>query len=235
MEYVFPPAWPHGDIQEIFPDVFLVTGVMKLKPAFQFDRNMVILRQDGELVLINSVRLTEPGLEQLEALGKVAHVIKLGHFHDRDDAFYVHRYGARFWALPGHTHTPGLRPDVEITADTQLPLRDARLFQFQTTEKPEGILHLQRHGGILVACDSLQNWASPGPLFNALSRVAMRLMGFIKPANVGPAWRKSMKVRKEDFDRLQKLSYRHVLGAHGTPVKDTAHEQYGATFARLFR
>lgn len=235
MEYAFPPAWPHGDIQEIFPDVFLVAGAMKLKPAFQFDRNMIILRQDGELVLVNSVRLTEPGLEQLEALGKVAHVIKLGQFHDRDDAFYVHRYGARLWALPGHTHAPGLRPDVEMAADTQLPLRDAGLFVFQTTEKPEAILHLRRHGGILIACDSLQNWVSPGPLFNQFSRVAMRLLGFIKPANVGPAWRKRTKVRKEDFDRLQKLSYRHVLGAHGTPVKDTAHEQYGSTFARLFR
>jgi hypothetical protein len=122
-----------------------------------------------------------------------------------------------------------------MAADTQLPLRDATLFQFQTTAKPEGILHLQRHGGVLITCDSLQNWARPGAMWNTVARVAMPLMGFVKPANVGPVWRKGMKVRKEDFDRLQKLSYRHVLGAHGTPVKDTAHEQYGATFARLFR
>jgi hypothetical protein len=235
MERAFPPAWPHRDIQEVFPDVFFVTGLMKMKPPFQFSRNMIILRQDGELILVNTVRLTEQGLAQLDALGKVAHVIKIGFFHDRDDAFYVHRYGARFWALPGHEHAPGLRPDVEMTVDTALPIRDARLFVFETAQKPEAIIHLDRQDGILIACDSLQNWAEPHPEFNFFSRWMMRFLGFIKPANVGPFWLKYTQVQQQDFDRLHALSWRHVLGAHGDPVEDTAHDQYGATFRRILR
>lgn len=234
MEPSYPPALPHGDIEEIFPDVFLVTGVMQIGRLFRFGRNMIIVRQGGSLTLVNSVRLDEPGLERLDALGKVEHVMKLGYYHDRDDAFYVDRYQARFGALPGHTHRPGLTADVEMTADTEPPLDSARLFVFETIQKPEALIHLDRGQGMLLCCDALQNWAGPTAEFNLLASLLMRGMGFFKPHNVGPMWIRYMKPRKDDFERLQALPYEHVLGAHGAPVKGGARDKYGATFARMF-
>ena len=59
-DYEFPSALVHGEIRELFPDVFFVTGTMTIagKPM-SFSRNMTIVRDNGSLTLINSVRLDE--------------------------------------------------------------------------------------------------------------------------------------------------------------------------------
>jgi len=62
----------------------------------------------------------------------------------------------------------------------------------------------------------------------------MRAFGFFKPANVGPGWRRFAEPQAKDFARLKALSFRHLLSAHGVPLRDTAHEQLGATFKELF-
>ena len=231
----FPPALAHGAIEEIFPDIFQVSGAIVMM-RLGFDRNMTILRHDGKLTLVNTVRLDDAGLAALDALGQVEHVMRLGFFHGRDDAFYMDRYKgkAKFWAIPGHQHGHGLVPDVEMTEDTELPIPGASLFVFKTVDKPEAILHLDREGGILIPCDVLQNWTHASQYFSFFGKLVMRVMGFFKPANVGPGWIKMAKPKPEDFARLNALAYKHVLPAHGSPVKNTAHEEYAATFQRLF-
>src|SRR6266516_2467224 len=59
------------------------------------------------LTLINSIRLDDAGLAQLDALGLVAHVVKIGSIHGRDDAFYKAHYGATFWAAPVRRYASG--------------------------------------------------------------------------------------------------------------------------------
>ena len=74
----FAPALPHGDIQEVFPDVFFVTGTMQtvlMGAHWHFSRNMTIVRDGTELTLINTVRLDDAGLAQLDALGTVKNVL----------------------------------------------------------------------------------------------------------------------------------------------------------------
>jgi len=61
----YHPAMPHGAIQEVFPDVFFVTGTMRAEffgSMWQFNRNMTIVRENGRLTLINTVRLDDAGL-----------------------------------------------------------------------------------------------------------------------------------------------------------------------------
>jgi hypothetical protein len=58
--HTFPEQLPHGDIQEIFPDVFFVKGQIKFDNqgnTAQFSRSMTIVRDNGSLTIINSVRL----------------------------------------------------------------------------------------------------------------------------------------------------------------------------------
>ena len=113
----FPPALPHGPIEEAFPGIWIVRGTSRpffMETQFQFSRNMVILREGNRLTLVNTVRLDEAGLAALDALGRVAEVVRLGAFHDRDDGFYVKRYGAKRWALPGVVHADGKPTDVEL-------------------------------------------------------------------------------------------------------------------------
>ncbi len=231
----FPPALPHGAIDEVFADVFVVSGAMEtvlMGLDWRFSRNMTIVRDGERLILINTVRLDDEGLAALDQLGRVTDVIRLGALHGRDDAFYLDRYQARYWVSPGLEEDDArARP---LNQDPTLPIRDASLFRFQTSAVPESLLHLTRDGGILIACDALQNWLHPDEHFCDASRERMEGMGFFTPANVGPVWMQAAEPGAGDFHRLRDLNFRHALCGHGQPLRDNAHEAFSATIDRLF-
>ncbi len=233
----FPPALSHGKLEQVFDDVFFVSGAMETvlqDMDWRFSRNMTVVREGERLIIVNSVRLGEEGLAALDRLGRVTDVVRLGSLHGRDDPFYVDRYAAEYWAMPGMEHETGLKSTRTLTTDAALPIADASLFEFRTTRIPEGILRLDRAGGILIACDALQNWLAPDDYFSDASRELMQQMGFFTPANLGPVWVQRAAPQAEDFSRLKALSFKHALCGHGDPLRDTAQEDYSATFNRLF-
>jgi hypothetical protein len=90
MTFEYSPAWPHGELEEVLPDIFFVTGTNRTHHAgvdIQTSRGMVAVRQRDGLTLVNTVRLDDDGLRKLESLGPIAHVVRLGAFHGRDDPF----------------------------------------------------------------------------------------------------------------------------------------------------
>ena len=231
----YPPAMPHGELEEIFPDIFFLTGTTRpnfMGSDWQFSRNMTVVREGGALTLINTVRLDDAGLTRLESLGTVANVVRLGAFHGMDDAFYRDRYAAKLWAITNMDHDGGRATDHELTAGGAMPFAGASLFTFDTSVKPEAILHVDREGGILISCDSLQNWVEADEYFSADSAEKMKAYGFIAPANIGPGWRAANKPAASEFSRLKKLTFQHLLPAHGKPLRNEAHVQLSATFAR---
>ena len=230
-------AMPHGPIEEVFPDVFFVTGTMRNEffgSMWQFSRNMTVVREGGELTIINSVRLDEEGLAALEALGKVANIVRIGDMHGVDDPFYLDRYDATFWALPNMRIQEGLKVDKELVVGGELPLSNCSLFVFETTKRPECILRIEREGGIMIACDSLQNWVEPNEFFDEGTVKITTEMGFFAAANLGPAWLHESEPEAEDFVRLKKIPFKHALCGHGSPLKNTAMEDYHTTFERIF-
>ncbi len=233
----FAPALPHGRLEEVFPDVFFVTGTMKtvlMGAHWHFSRNMVVVRDGQALSLINTVRLDEVGLAQLDALGEVKNVLRIGALHGLDDAFYVQRYQARLWALPGMSHAPGLEPHQLLSEDGEQPFGGCSTFVFRHTQLPEAIVRIDRAGGILVACDALQNWLAPDAFFSEESRQTMAEMGFFQEANIGPVWQQVNAPQAADFQRLQALPFRHALCGHGQPLRERAHEAYAQRFAQVF-
>jgi len=230
-----PPAHPHGALTEVFPDTFFVTGTLRMGGVLpvSFSRNMVVLREGGRLVIVNSVRLGEAGLAELEKLGRVTDVIRIAAFHGADDAFYKERFGARVWSVKGQKYVPGFdlsadayfRPDVEIEPSTVLPLGGARLVVVPAAP-PEGLLLVERSGGLLVSGDALQNWAAPDAYFNLPGKLMMRAFGFLRPHNVGPAWLRRTKPEAAHLRALLEAPFEHVLPAHGAPVLGDAREKY---------
>jgi flavorubredoxin len=136
--------------------------------------------------------------------------------------------------LPGMQHEHGLTADKELTAGGQMPFLGCSLFVFRTTKLPEGILHIDRAGGVLVTCDSLQNYLKPDEYFSEESRKVMTDMGFFQPANLGPLWMQVNEPKEQDFIRLRELEFRHVLPGHGSPLRDTAKDSYAARFRGVF-
>jgi hypothetical protein len=200
---------------------------------------MTIIREGERLVLVNSLRLDDKRLEALDALGKVTDVVRIAGNHGMDDPFYKDRYGAKVWSMKGQryvagfdqTREPYFTPDIEMDASTPLPLAGAKLFAINSTP-PEGVLVLERSGGVVIAGDCLQHWATVDPYFSFFGGVMMRIMGFIKPHNVGPAWLKSCRPPKEDVRALLALKFANVLPAHGKPVLGEALERFRPAIER---
>jgi hypothetical protein len=231
----YPEPLPHGELEEVFPGVFFVTGTMKtvlMGAHWHFSRNMTVVRDGDALTLINTVRLDDAGLAALDALGRVQHIVRVGALHGLDDAFYKARYGATLWALPGMPGT--LSPDRLLQPGPGGPFAGCSVFVFEGTKLPEAILRIDREGGILVSADALQNWVAPDAFFSEESRRMMTEAGFFQRANLGPVWMQVNQPQAADFRRLEQLPFRHALCGHGSPLRDGAREAYLERFAQVF-
>lgn len=232
-----PPALPHGEIEEPLPGLFFVTGTvrMPMPVPILFSRAMTIVREGQRLVLVNSVRLDDAGLAKLDALGKVTDVIRLAGNHGADDPFYKERYGARVWAPKGAPYMPGFdakaepyfEPDERYETGSTLPIAGAVVHLIHSSP-PEAVLVVPAHGGVAITGDAMQNWAKTDPFFNLPAKWMMKVMGFIKPCNVGPAWLKQCKPPASDLRAILDLPFDKVLPSHGFPVLGGAREAYRA-------
>jgi hypothetical protein len=216
----FRPAMPHGPITEVFDDVFMVTGGFRFAPGLSISRNMTIVRENGELTLINSVRLTDEGEQELDKLGKVKNLVRIGFFHGADDPYYLDRYKPSLWAPKGIEHARGVKPEQELTP-WSTPIGGAKVFMFERGKDTEALFILDRNGGVMVSCDSFQNWTSFAEC-SFLGSLMMRSMRF-GPTMIGPMWIKRMgREVKADFDRLADHSFKHLVPGHGTVLKNQA-------------
>lgn len=220
------PIYPHDPITEIQPDVFMVRGAIKLNALMTITRNMAIVRHEGELTLVDPLRLDAAEEKRLDELGSVKRILRLGSMHGVDDPYYMDRYGAELWA-PGLSQAhPEPKPTREWDEHTALPFPDAELFRFEGSKQPEGALHLRRGKGLLVTCDGIQHYGDYSHN-NFLARVMMPLIGFPRTTIVGPMWLKMMTPEgaslESEFRRLLERDFDQLLSAHGTFLASGAH------------
>lgn len=236
----YPAVLPHDPPIELAPDLYLVHGCVCPGPGVRFTRNMVVVRDAGKLTLINPVRMDEPGLNALESLGEVAHVLRLGPMHGMDDPFYVERYNATFWAFEGGITytTPSI--DQALSENGALPFPRARLFAFGHMKETEGAILLERSPNILITCDAIQSYATPPhtPHTNWLSRLVMPFIGFPKKTLIGPVWVKLLVTDKagiqSEFERLLTMEFDQLIAAHGTFVQKNAHSEVQQAVKTMF-
>lgn len=224
MHHNFSPAWPHGEITQIFENVFMVTGTNIIHhdgERIQSSRNMVIVREDRALTLINTVRLSEDGLKALEYLGQVTNIIRIGAFHGRDDAFYQHRYHAKLWAFSTMEFSHGERLDFDLK-EGRLLIANSELFTFRTTAFPEAVILLNIEGGILISCDSIKNWTKRDEYFDEETFELMKRLGSIGEAKIDATWLQAMNPSKDEIEKILKLKFKNLLSAHGEPLKNEA-------------
>lgn len=236
----FPPASPHGAIEEIFEDFFWLQGsvtIESVSPDVQINRNMVVLREGGALTVIGAVRLSDEGEAALDALGKVESVIRIGANHGMDDAYYVARYGAAFWCPAGSVRYPEPPPQHYLRVGGPLPFTGGTVFAFENIELPEAAILLRREGGILITSDSLQHWKDWGRCSPAACKF-LDQMGFSTTTLVGPVWMRRLTPEggsmKPDFERLLGLDFKHHIGAHGAPCIGNAHALAKIAVAEAF-
>ena len=232
----FPAPQPQGPLQQAFTDIHVLHGTVTMGPGIRIPRTMVVLDDGGSLTVVNAVRPDAAGQAALDALGNVEHVVKIG-MHGMDDAWFLDHYGAALWALPG-VDPDGLTVTNRLTADGPLPVSWLRLFVFEQVKKPEAALIADRDGGVLLSCDSVQNWTDlDGCSF--LAKGVTMAMGFNKrPANIGPPWRKIQTPTggslEADFRRLLDEPFDNLIGGHGKPMKGGAKAALSGTVRAIF-
>jgi hypothetical protein len=232
------PGSAFGTLEQVFDDVWWAWGTVRMGPGIEFPRNMVIVRERGELVVIHPVMMPPDEQAKVEALGPIRHIVRLGAFHGMDDPAYIARYKPTTWAPPGVDLRDGATRDRELVVGGETPIAGAQLDAFEASQTPEMVLFVPRHGGFLVSCDSIQNWDDADGV-SLLARPMMALMGFRGRACLGPGWRKQCEPKDgvgfgPTYRRLLALEFRHVLSAHGKPMKDTAREELRASVAKHY-
>jgi hypothetical protein len=234
---MYPPSFPHDPIVEIFNNVYLVHGSIRIGPGMHMNRNMVILKEGNDLTLINPVRISEEELRNLEALGSVRHVMRLGDFHGLDDQFYVDRYQAKFWCQPGQNTYKKPLPSNVISPSATPPVSKALFFVFETAKFPEAALLFTEHK-LLITTDSIQYW-SDWSYTSTFTKFVLWLMGFRLSLLIGGPWLKRVTPKDAsllpDFERLLTLDFEHIVAAHGQLLRDKAKPMLKATIAKTFQ
>ena len=229
---------PHDPIETIAPDIFMVRGAMQMNPIVRISRNMGIVRHDGDLTLVNPIRLTPQGEDALRSLGTVKRLMRLGSFHGIDDQYYVDTFGAEMWRQEGGNTYPDPSPHTPLTPQTVLPFPDAELFFFDKALQPECALLIRRDGGILMTCDAIQHYGD----FRHTTwfmRWIMPLMGFPKTTILGPLWLKFLTPEgdslEDEFRQLLGLQFDKLLSAHGSLLETNAHAAVEAAIDKAFQ
>lgn len=234
---MLPPALPCSDIICVVPNLFQVTGTARFFRGFTIPRNMVIIRHGDELSLVNAVRLPENSLKELEKLGRITRLIRIGAFHGSDEAFYQQRYeNVQLWALENHEMRFGAKITHLLRENQPLPfLPDGcAVFVFRTVHKhPEAALFLEPYQRTLVTCDSVQNMTDVNGFgWTLLGKILMKVFGFGGPAALGLGWidfnrDDRCEPLSKDFERLvQNVPFENLVTAHGYPITDgTARRQ----------
>ena len=231
-----PIASIHDNICKLYDGVFWVRGSAQLMPLMQINRNMIIVSIENELTLINPVRLDSHGLSQLDALGRVVRVIRLGDFHGIDDAFYVDRYQCEFWAQAGQStyKTPQITDLIET--ETPSPLPNSEFFIFESARYPEAALLLKAHH-LLITTDSVQYY-SDQHLFSFLARKTFSLV-FKQGMNIGPFLLKRVTPKGRslhgDFQRILQLDFDALIAAHGNLKRSGAKQAVREVVEKIFK
>ena len=222
----FAPAYPHGSIEKIAENVFMVRGSIMLNPITRICRNMAIVKEGDTLTLINPIRLNSEGLEALEAQGTVKHILRLGAFHGLDDPFYMDRYKPQFWSQEGGETYPEPKPAHVLSDGCPLPFDGGEIHCFHGTKEPECVL-LMKEQRLLLTCDAIQHYGDYS-YNNFLARLLMPFIGFPKRTLIGPIWLKHMSEDaaslRPQFEQIADLDFDSLFSAHGTFLQSGAQE-----------
>ena len=155
--------------------------------------------------------------------------------HGRDDAYYVDRFGARFWALPGDATYDQPPISDEITEHGPFPIPGAIVRIYKNATLPECVVFLPDNR-LLITCDSVQHYEND-KLISLVGRIVMRPMGFFTPCVIGPIWSKAVTPEggslRGDFERVLALDFDHLVSGHGTPKLGGAKEALRDQVVRL--
>ena len=228
---MFPEATDHGSLLDVCAGVRLVRGTFRMAPGMVISRTMTLVDLDDGVCVINSVRLSAAGEQELLRRGPVRHVVKLADGHGLDDPYYL-KDGAQFWSTASAKHEAIPRGRT-LAPEAPVPGSHAIVLPGTT----EAVVWLPHGGGTLVACDSIQNHADTEGA-SLLARWTTPLLGFtgglLAPTSM---WRRLKKLDADGVKRayapVAELSFQNLITGHGPAIVGGADAQLRDVLTRL--
>jgi hypothetical protein len=163
------PIRPHGEIEELAPGLWSVTGSL----PFPLRRNMTIYRlPDGGLLLHSVVAMNDAGMAALERLGRPELCIVPSSGHRMDAPFYRRRYPRLKMVCPADARARVEKAvPVDATCEDTLPREGVRIHPLGGIRTGELGYEVSIPGGkALLFCDLLANSDYAPTLGGALMR-----------------------------------------------------------------
>ncbi len=185
----------------------------------RFSRNMTVVREGGgRLAPVNAVRLDAAASPRSTSSARATDVIRLAANHGTANSVLRGSLRGEGVGVKGQRYTTGFNasapetyftPHVEQNGDHRSSAEGARL-QIIAGQPPL----LPEHGGLPFG-HCLQTGRSPTWTSQWLAESTMRMMGFMHPYNIGPAWLRQTKPPRERSARHSSPGVREGLAAHG--------------------
>jgi hypothetical protein len=198
-------------------------------------RTTVVGIGGGELLVVSPPPVECGGLEALDALGAVRHVVVPNAFHHLHARGFLERYpDAVFWAAPGLSRrVAGLPPATELAAGIATPWSHAVDHAvLEATDEVSEVAFFHRDSATLVLTDLAFHMTTFAGTFD---RISWRLSGV--PNGFGHSRTARMLLLRDRhaakifLERVLAWPFRRILVAHGDPVD---HDAIGV-FRRAFR
>lgn len=223
---------PHGELTEVLPNIYTITGTMRLFGLFQYSRVMTIFKDGNDLALLNTVRVSDAELKSIMSLGAVKHIFKIGALHNVDIPFYMDHFNPKLWTIKSDSSNHGYSPDFYFDDYKELPMLNAKVQVLQNSKVPEAFIITPGNGGCLHSCDAFVNMGyDPGA--NWLTTNLAKLLP--KPTYIGPNWIKSAKPPPDSMLQVLEYDFQHFVPAHGQPIKLHAKEKLGIYLKKYYQ
>lgn len=202
-------------------------------------RTTILVLPSGGLLVVSPPPVEAGGLEQLDALGPVAHVLVPNSFHYLNTRGFLARYPqASLWAAPRlFSRVSGLPPGNELTEAA--PDAWSGVVEHAILGPTRGVSEValfHRETGSLILTDLAFNLVG---LTRRLDRVGWRLLG--APSSFGPSRSARMMLLRDRalaatfLRRLLDWPFRRVLVAHGESLEEDAVAVFQRAFAAALR
>jgi len=198
-------------------------------------RTTIVVLDDGGLLVISPPPVEAGGLEALDAIGPVRHVLVPNSFHHLNAGRFMSHYpDASFWAAPGlFSRVPGLPAGSEITESAPREWSGAvELAILQPTSEVSEVALFHRKSATLVLTDLAFHMVR----FSGVGEKLLWLLSGVPPA-FGPSRTARMLLLRDRrlsepfLRRIAEWPFQRILVAHGDPVDVDARAVFRRAFA----
>jgi len=205
-------------MKQITQNIWVIPSEVKVAPGVYLPLQSTVIRlPDGKLWMHSPVRMSASDINEIKALGEVAHLVAPNLLHHLFFGAAAEAFpNARTYAAPGLAKKrPDLKFDEKLSSETQFPGISSHFIDGAPLMRETMFVH---EGETLICADIFQNNFNPK---NWLSKMTCVLAGTSEQVGVSRLVQLAVKDRsafKTDLHKVLNASFERLIPCHGDIV-----------------